>query len=136
MTRRLALAIASTLLILFVCWLPRSYTPDEEDAGGLFGLPNMDKVIHFGIFAVSATLWMRALPRPGRGTRVVVGGLALAVVSELGQAVPMLGRDPGIADALADAAGVGAAAGLIAYLDRPERRRARRPKAEPADGAA
>jgi hypothetical protein len=79
---------------------------------------------------------MRALPRPGRGTRVVVGGLALAIVSELGQAVPMIGRDPGVEDVLADSAGVCAAVGLMAYLDRPERRRVRRPEAGTADGAA
>lgn len=133
MTRRLALAIASTLLILFVCWLPRQYTPAEEDSGGFFAIPNVDKVIHFGIFAVSAALWMRALPRPGRAARVVAGGLALAIISELGQYVPAVNREPGVADALADFAGAAAAVGLIAYLERRGRRPEKVLSAEGAD---
>ncbi len=47
----------------------------------------------------------------GRFKWIALGGLVLAVVTELGQLVPFVGRDAGVDDALTDFAG--AALGLL-----------------------
>ena len=113
MSFRSFLAGSWTLLILVLCWLPRFLMPVRETGPRPFFVPNFDKLVHLGIFAVFAFLWMRVGPPIGKAGRVFLAGLALAVISELGQEVPIVGRDANVFDALADAAGVGL--GLLAY---------------------
>jgi VanZ family protein len=87
--------------------------PEDEKVPKRFLIPHLDKLIHMGIFVVFAFLWMRVGDSPRRGRWVLVAGLALAVLSELGQEVPIVNRDASLADCLADGAGV--IVGLVAY---------------------
>ena len=107
------LAWSWTVVILVICWLPRMYVPTHE-AGPLVARWHFDKVVHAGMFTVFAYLWMRALagrPRPLR--TVVAAGLALAVVSELGQENRYVWRDASVLDGMADLAGV--ALGVVGF---------------------
>lgn len=103
------LAIAWACLILVACWLPPAALPQES--GTTAGKLQVDKLIHFALFAVFAWLGMGAEIARGRAGRVFGVGVLLAVVSELGQAVPIVGREPGLPDLLADA--LGAFAGVV-----------------------
>ena len=87
-----ALVVAGSLGVLFA---PASDVPSAP--------PGVDKVVHLVVFA--------ALALSGRwagigGTALAVGLLLYAVVSELIQALPALGRSASTADLAADAAGV------------------------------
>jgi hypothetical protein len=68
------------------------------------------------MFLVFALLWRRADPAPRRSGRIVAWGLALAVFTELGQALPFIDRDADVFDALADAVGVVSGLGLFSAL--------------------
>jgi hypothetical protein len=113
MSPRALLASCWTLVILVLCWLPPTMLPEEEKGSKRFLIPHFDKLIHMGIFAVFAFLWMRVGDSPRRGRWVLLAGLALAVLSELGQEVPIVSRDASVADALAD--GLGVVASVIGY---------------------
>lgn len=116
------LAIAWTALILILCWTPPSRLPMSEEGPSFFHLAGLDKIIHGAIFAVFALLWRRATS-PGSAPIVAVSGLALAVITEIGQATPMVGRDGDLWDAIADLAGVAAGLALAAWLWRRGPRR-------------
>ena len=87
--------------------------PVTETGPRPFFIPNFDKLVHLGIFAVFAVLWMRAGPPIGKARRVFLFGLALAIISELGQELPIVSRDANLMDTVADMVGVGV--GLLAY---------------------
>lgn len=120
MSPRTRLAIAWTLLILVLCWIPRTKMPLRESGPSFLPRIHADKIVHCGIFAVFALLWRRA-SGPGSIAVIGVSGLALAVITELGQSTSFVGRDADIWDGLADVTGV--CLGLIVAL-RLERRRA------------
>lgn len=131
MTSRALLASAWTVVLLALCLAPSYWLPVSEAPlpSSYFPMPG-DKMVHFGSFSLLSFLWMRVMPTRGWTAQVIVGGLALAILTELGQGLPMIGRDPDTADALADAvgtfAGVGAfwaSRGLVAASPRevPER---------------
>lgn len=105
------LAIGWTLLILVLCWTPPRHLPASETAPSLFKFAHADKVIHAAIFAGFALLWRRATA-PSSALVIAVSGFALAIITELGQATPIVGRDADLWDGLAD--GVGVAIGLAA----------------------
>ncbi len=113
MSRRSFLAWSWTMVILALCWTPRVLLPVRESGPRPLVIPHLDKAVHFGIFAVFAFLWMRVGTRPDRTGRVAAAGLLLALVSELGQLMPFVGRDASLADGLADSIGV--ALGIVAY---------------------
>jgi len=113
MSPRALLAWSGTLVILVLCWLPRAYIPENEKVPGPFSIPHLDKLIHMGIFAVWGFLGMRAARHSHQGWRVFLVGVTLAAISELGQMVPIVHRDAGMADGLADVLGV--AVGMLAY---------------------
>jgi len=98
-------AYAWTLLIAVLCWMPQTVV---SQAGGETGflIPHLDKVIHCGIFSVFAILWMKASPTPKRWITVLAAGLVLAIVTEVGQASPLVNRDCGLDDGLFDVLGV------------------------------
>jgi hypothetical protein len=99
-----ALAIATTVMIMVGCWLPDQYVPEEYH-----GKPDpwhKDKIFHGGMFALFGVLWMLEAPSTRRGAAVLAAGFGLAVITELGQAHPFVGRDPNLPDGLADSAGV------------------------------
>ena len=92
---RLAMAIFWTLLIMTLCWLPKAVVHELEDDSSWFEFPNFDKVVHAGIFVVFAILWARVLSSPRRLLWIALAGLCLAVATEVGQALPVVGRDAG-----------------------------------------
>jgi VanZ like family len=102
-----------TLVILVLCWIPRMYLTGEEKLAKPFFVPNFDKLVHMGIFAVFAVLWMRVGSSSRRAWWVVAAGVALAVITEIGQVLPIVNRDCNVADGLADSVGV--MVGLGAY---------------------
>ncbi len=117
MKLRLWIAIVWTSLILIACWLPRSQMPVSEGAPSLLKLIHFDKIVHAGLFAGFAFLWRRATSASAT-SRILAIGLALAVVTELGQATSWVGRDADVWDGLADAVGVLIGLGGFAILDR------------------
>jgi VanZ family protein len=98
------LATLWTVAILVACWLPKSAMPVREASLTHSRLPHVDKVVHFTMFAGFGALWTAALQR-GRGRWVIAAGMLLAVVTEVGQNHPWVGRDGGIDDGLADFVG-------------------------------
>jgi VanZ family protein len=103
---RLATAILWTIVIMVLCWLPRRAIHKLEDESTWFKVPNFDKVVHAGIFVVFSLLWVRVWSSPRQRLWAIVGGFGLAVLTELGQLVPPVGRDASFADGLTDCAGV------------------------------
>ncbi len=85
---------AVVVLSLVVLFAPR--TPSEQ------GIPNLDKVVHAGLFALLAvtTRW-----RFGDRLAWLTVVIAYAGVSELIQYVTLPGRDGDVRDFLADAVG-------------------------------
>ncbi len=70
-------------------------------------VPNFDKVVHAGVFVVFAVLWVRAcVCSTAPGLWIALGGVGLAVVTEVGQILPAVGRDASVADALTDVIGL------------------------------
>jgi VanZ family protein len=114
MSPRAVLAWLWTLVILLLCWIPRVHLPKNERIPGFFAFVHVDKFVHMGIFLVWSYLWMKVAQPPHQGRRVFLVGVGLAILSELGQMMPFVHRDAGIADGLADILGV--AVGMIAYL--------------------
>jgi VanZ family protein len=112
MTLRMRLAWFWTLVILILCWLPKRYIPNEEALPPPFVL-NFDKFVHIGIFIVFAYLWMRPSESKRRYLWVFLGGVALAVITELGQKNRIVNRDGNLPDTLADT--TGALLGLAAF---------------------
>jgi VanZ family protein len=111
---RLAMAIFWTLVIMTLCWLPREAVHQLEDESSWFKVPNFDKLVHAGIFVVFAVLWTRVWSAPRRFVWTALAGLSLAVITEVVQGLPVVGRDASVADALTDVAGV-----LIGFMVAP-----------------
>ena len=121
MSRRILPALAWTVLVLVLCWIPGRWLGHEVPGG------QSDKLAHAGMFAVFSWLWAWAVAPSMRTARILGAGLLLALVTEVGQAVPLIGRDPDPLDALADSIGVGVGLGVF---------RLRRPVPEPSEPAS
>ena len=102
LNRRMLSAVMSTLLVLFLCLLPRAWMGPEDN---IHLIPHADKLVHFGMFAVFSALWRRASSSPAT-LRIAVIGVVFAIVTELVQELPIVGRDADLWDGLADSAGV------------------------------
>ncbi len=102
---RVATAIGWTLVILMLCWLPRTIVHEVEEGSGWFKIPYLDKIIHGAIFVVFSVLWTRVSVSRSRFAWVGMWGLVLAIVSELGQTMAFVNRDASIDDAATDFAG-------------------------------
>jgi len=101
-----ALATIWTLLILALCWLPMPFFSMGGVGERAEHIPNIDKVIHAGIFAVFGLLWLRAIPGRKRYLIVLLAGLGLASITEIVQSLPLLDRQGDIVDGASDFAGV------------------------------
>ncbi len=121
MSRRIFPALAWTVLVLVLCWIPGRWL-GQEAPGSQF-----DKLAHAGMFAVFSWLWAWAVAPSMRTARILGAGLLLALVTEVGQAVPLIGRDADPRDVLADSIGVGVGLGVF---------RLRRPVPEPSEPAS
>ena len=104
-------APAWTVLILALCSVPGSELPEVRIVAA-------DKLAHLLLFVVFALLWSWRKPFVGTAA-VLLGGVALAAISELYQGWIGLGRIPDPFDALANAAGL--LLGLVLFR-RPKRR--------------
>ena len=103
---RVMAAVLWTLIILTLCWLPRSVVQEVEKDSSWFEIPNFDKLVHWGIFMLFSILWLRVGSTSWRFLWVGVGGLALAIVTEVVQLIPSIGRDASIGDGVTDCIGV------------------------------
>jgi VanZ family protein len=103
---RFAIAILWTVVIMMLCWLPGPMVKELEEGSSWFKIPDLDKMIHAGIFVVFSILWARALTYRRRFAWIALAGFGLAIVTELVQKIPAVGRDGNVADALTDGAGV------------------------------
>ena len=121
MSRRILPALAWTVLVLVLCWIPGRWLGHEAPGG------QSDKLAHAGMFAVFSWLWAWAVAPSMRTARILGAGLLLALVTEVGQAVPLIDRDADPLDALADSIGVGVGLGVF---------RRWRPVPEPAEPAS
>jgi glycopeptide antibiotics resistance protein len=103
----LTLAILWTLGIMTVCWVPISLFGSDDGPGrAMFDIPYFDKVVHFGIFLVFAMLWHLATTGSRQSLQIVVWGIGLAILTEVVQKLPIVGRQSDIDDAACDIAGV------------------------------
>lgn len=104
------LATLWTALLLVACWLPRRAMSVVEGSPSFLQAIHADKLVHAGLFFGFSSLW--SLAYSGRSVAAIaVSGIALAVITELGQATTLVGRDADLWDGLADAVGV--ALGLL-----------------------
>jgi VanZ family protein len=101
--RRAALAVWVVLLLVGSMLPPRVIVPAMPH------IPNFDKLLHVGGYAIFCVLALWALP--GRGWLwLALGVFAFGAMIEMIQ--PLTGRSRDVMDALAN--GVGVAAGLLA----------------------
>ncbi|MEL6567329.1 MAG: VanZ family protein [Pseudomonadota bacterium] len=104
---------AYALVLVFLALKPPS---------GNAGFEGQDKILHAGAFAVLFVLaWLAMRGRyPVRG---VAGCMAFGAAIELAQGAMPFGREPSIADMLANSLGIGLGAGAIIVLKRVTARR-------------
>jgi hypothetical protein len=108
---RRVMAILWTVVIMALCWLPRTIVKVVEDESSWFKVPNLDKVIHFSIFVLFSILWTRVRSSRRAYVWIMLGGIALGVITEIGQSVPIVNREPNFGDFAADVVAV--ALGLV-----------------------
>ena len=85
---RIAMAALWTIVILVLCWMPGEWVQEVEEGSSWFQIPNLDKVVHWGIFVVFTVLWLRTGTSRWRYAWVALGGLAVASITELVQNAP------------------------------------------------
>jgi hypothetical protein len=103
---RLFVAILWTVAIMVLCWIPRDLVKEVEDQSSWFDVPHLDKVVHCAIFAIFSVLWLRARPVRQPLAWIILSGFALAVLTEIVQGLPMIGRDSSVGDMVTDGIGV------------------------------
>ncbi len=115
-----AMAITWTVLILIGTLMPRrSMSGIDEKSGFFLEIPYFDKIVHFSMFAGFGLLWGLTLSGlRGRFWWVLVTGLALGALTELGQTLPIINRDGGWDDMAADALGIGVAMVALMVVGR------------------
>jgi hypothetical protein len=86
------MAVVWTLLIMVLCWLPRTLVDEVEHESTWFKLPYLDKIIHCGIFVVFSILWLRVRSFRGRVASVALFGFALGALTEIVQSLPRRDR--------------------------------------------
>ena len=105
MTVRMIPAFVWTSLLLVSCLMPGHLMRVNESQVHL-GISHFDKLVHGILFAGFGFLWIQAA-RSRRGlTWVSVAGVILAVLTEFGQGLPIVGRDTDPLDGLADVVGL------------------------------
>lgn len=111
---RWALAAALTTAVVLATLMPASWIQflrrtgagESEIPSLLFGFIPFDKAVHFSLFGVTAAAWVSAFSARWRSLGLVLLIIVvLAAGTELLQALPMIGRDGGLDDGLADMLG-------------------------------
>jgi hypothetical protein len=103
---RLGAAVIWTIVILFLCWLPATVVQKIERESPWFRIPDLDKVIHAGIFVILAVLWRRAYSSRQAIRAIILGGFVLGALTELGQLLPVVRRHADLYDLATDCVGV------------------------------
>ncbi len=114
---RFAMAVLWTLVICFLCWMPQRWVHEVERETPWFEIPNLDKVVHWGIFVLFTVLWLRTGTSRWRYAWVALGGLAMASITELVQNLPAIGRDAEVADAITDMIGVSIGLAVARWIE-------------------
>jgi hypothetical protein len=114
---RYTLATLWTLVIMVLCWTPRYIVEEVEESSPWFEIPNLDKVIHWGIFVVFAVLWLRVGNSRWKYAWVALGGLALTILTEVVQMIPAINRNAGLDDAITDMIGVGLGLAIARWIE-------------------
>lgn len=122
--RPVLLPVAWTLLIIVLLCLPGQDIPSQ---GPLFSLPNLDKLVHAGLFGALNLFWfLYLLPRlSGRQKKqrvlilIAFLSILMGIVMEWVQLEFIPSRDFDVMDMLADAAGVLVTGGYL--FDRLKR---------------
>lgn len=114
---RLAMAVLWTVVICFLCWMPGRWVQEVGRASPWFELPDLDKVVHWGIFVLFTVLWLRTGTSRWRYAWVALGGLAMAAITELVQNLPAVGRDAEVADAITDLIGVAIGLAVAPWIE-------------------
>ncbi len=112
--QRIATAVIWTVVIMVLCWMPGSMVNKIENGSSWYKLPNFDKLVHGGIFVVFSILYARLGTSRRRFVWIAVGGIALAVITELVQKLAIVGRDGTLGDGAVDIAGI-----LIGFVAAP-----------------
>ena len=106
MSLRTILAMLWTTVLLVACLLPARWLSVNESHHHRFTFPHIDKIVHGTLFAGFGFLWMQAARSRREQVGVLAVGILLAVLTELGQSLPFIGRDADPLDGLADVVGV------------------------------
>ncbi len=118
---RIAMAVLWTLVICFLCWMPGRWVQEVGKGSPWFQVPDLDKVVHWGIFVLFTVLWLRTGTSRWRHAWVALGGLAMACGTEFVQNLPAIGRDAEVGDAITDLIGVAIGLGLARWIEPPLR---------------
>ena len=123
MSKPKIIAAAWTLLLVIGCWIPSSRLAVNETATSLMRVPNLDKLAHLFLFGVFAALWARAF-RGGRSrfALIMIAGIALAIITEIGQGSRYVRRDADLMDALADTIGTALGIGGWIWFEKRSKR--------------
>ncbi len=106
-----------TIVILVLCWMPGFVVQDIERDSSWFQVPNLDKVVHWGIFVAFTVLWLRTSTSRWRYACVALGGLAAASITEVVQNLPAIGRDGEVGDAITDLIGVAIGLAIAPWIE-------------------
>jgi hypothetical protein len=111
------MAVLWTITILSLCWLPFEWLQGIGDETPWFEIPDLDKLIHWGIFVAFSVLWVRLGASRWRYAWVGLGGLALAVVSETVQNLPWINRDGNLGDTISDVIGIAIGLAVAPWIE-------------------
>jgi hypothetical protein len=114
---RIAMAAAWTVVIFALCWMPGEWVQEVEEGSPWFQIPDLDKVVHWGIFVLFTVLWLRVGISRRRYAWVALAGLAVAVLTEVGQLYLPVGRDGEVGDAITDLIGVAIGLGVARWIE-------------------
>ena len=114
---RLCAAVIWTVVILLLCWLPATFVQKIEGGSPWFQVPELDKFIHAGIFAVLAILWRRIYSSNRAIGAVILGGFALGALTEIGQLLPIVRRNAELYDLATDCVGVLAGVAIAPLIE-------------------
>jgi hypothetical protein len=107
MPLRVVLALLWTILILVMCWTPQDLLPVSEKQDSLVHQFHLDKFVHAGVFTIFSVLWLRTrIAGKSWYFWVLLGGTALAAITELVQNLPLINREGELEDFMADFAGL------------------------------
>lgn len=106
---RRPLALVATAAVVVICLCPSSWLPTPRRIESVEFL-NLDKLVHFSMYAMFGLAWMLAAPLEAStrswSKRVIVAGVALAIGTELAQGTVFISRDPNAFDCLANVTGL------------------------------